>query len=1537
MRIEPSTNQLGDFLGKIEAPKTEPLRPFEILAGKEDPILKQRRQQQLKQQAQQKAKQAKDVAEFNRPKTKTIQTKYGVFKVDVAGAWNPEVYAQIRQEIEDDQEKSNAPVDPKFANLPEIKTEVPVDINTETGRILGETFKALMPAPTRAVSDVVETAGKGISEKGAELLGSQNIYSQLAGLPLTIAGGIVTDVANPLAGFVTRTGNLYDPNATAEERIGAVGNIVGYALGAMNPLEAAGAGIKAFRAGATGTEALTTAGRSLLRSSVPFGTKIDTALANKASLKNLIDVLETEGQMMSKTRAALTKEFVDAGKTFAKETGKTAEEFYTKYLNDFAEGKGQLTTPSPTAPAAFELPSTKAPEGVPGVPASTAIPEPTAPVVEPPTSVIPEPQVAPVPTGQTQNPDIGIYKISADKADEIDLQYGDDLQQAYVNKYPDATDAELTDIQNNDFREWKKQNPNASLESFYEEQIPKLDPYWQPAIHPKVKLPATPDAIRQIQNIVPSEKAISKLEDLPKEAKAIEQWTENNLLGELLPSDPNFDVRKADAVGQHYGIGNFPRDTSFDEWYEDLKNAIETQSQNRVLDELTDTSWLEDARNELYRIIYGFKDKSTSPFGKRWVQNNPQRIIQLRIYDKRANKSLIPTRATKRFVSLADVPEFMREDLLGRVRDDDFVYMTAADYARWKREGASAFGGTIKPKRMSDYANYKGDFYDDAQGLDEAMVPLEVVKEKYAELNAAYKKSKEGDKFAKYTPTKKDLERAFDNYFDVNAPKFPTVEPTPTIEPPTTKPIPPVEPTTVKADIPDVQPTEDLTSFAKRVTGRDPMEGTNAQKIMDGARKFVQDGKINVENLVKNLIDNRTPVNEVESGAILDELAKLKAQQKVIEREAKGSVQDVEEWNRLQGQIERYQQAGDIIGNQFHRLGMALQVAIKEDMSVGSIMRKAKVLNLGDDVSAAMKAKLEDLGQRYEKAVAELEKLKNKGSEIVDAVKRYEGTERFAVKTRERAASVAKNWFEGRDLGGGGFGSRKRGAVTYTIPDDELKARSAVRKLAKEAALDGAETLDAVLDDIRARIGVNVKDEDLLAMIYEPYSKYKIESDLARIKANQALNDVKRAAEFRSKSALGKFSSVFLGTLNGTARAMQVGADFSAPLIQGRKGVFANPIGWLKAYAPMFKAATGKRAQEVALRELAKIEQHPLYGKAKAAGLQLTEPGGTYSRQEENFMTNMDLLLETLEKNKGAKRAVGLPLEGYLNVMVRSEDAFTTYMNALRYDTFVKMAKAAPDDPEYLKDVADIINVIYGRGTGKVAQAAGQIGGELAFAPRYLVSNIQYQSGVPFFKARTAKGKMQAARIYATHAIAMKSLMGLAALAGWKVNTDMRSSKGGSISDGTDTFDLYGKDTQIIRLLTQMAYGKINTKGEYKPPSNMQAATLLGQFGQGKFAPFPRLLSESIFGTFDEEYGGTRPLNKEDYVKKALPLWVGQYLKDADKYGGDAKRQARNTILQLFGEDVSPEPVENPPTPFDITKPGIQQEFAGMADLPPKL
>jgi hypothetical protein len=414
MRIEPSTNQLGDFLGKVETPKTESLRPFEILSGKEDPILKQRRQQQLKQQAQQKAKVAKDVAEFNRPKTKTIQTKYGVFKVDVGGAWNPEVYAQIRQEIEDDQEKSNAPLDPKYANLPDIKTEAPVDINAETLKNLKTVFKTTMSPTGQIASNLLEAGGKKLTEAGQEMMANQgplSNYIQPVGLVSTIAGGALEDASNPLAVFASRTGNLFDPTATTEERVGAGGNIALYALSALPAIGAAGAGRAVLKAGGTATEALTAATRSLLRDVVPAGKYID----NRITLKGVLDVIEADGQLGNLTRSQLSKQLSQA----AKNSGQDAGAFYTRYLNKYTEGKGLLT--SPAYKASFEPPS------------------PTAPAIpEPPVSAIPEPTVPASTLSATDEFDWGNPALVE--------QLRQDLKTQLASKLPDAGDDQLSKV-----------------------------------------------------------------------------------------------------------------------------------------------------------------------------------------------------------------------------------------------------------------------------------------------------------------------------------------------------------------------------------------------------------------------------------------------------------------------------------------------------------------------------------------------------------------------------------------------------------------------------------------------------------------------------------------------------------------------------------------------------------------------------------------------------------------------------------------------------------------------------------------------------------------------------------------------------------------------------------------------------------------------------------------------------------------------------------------------------------------------------------
>lgn len=701
-----------------------------------------------------------------------------------------------------------------------------------------------------------------------------------------------------------------------------------------------------------------------------------------------------------------------------------------------------------------------------------------------------------------------------------------------------------------------------------------------------------------------------------------------------------------------------------------------------------------------------------------------------------------------------------------------------------------------------------------------------------------------------------------------------------------------------------------IASYAKQVTKRDPLEGTNPQKVFDRGVKAVEEGKINPDHVIDRVSKGGGTMSPDEIGATLSELNKLKTRSDYLESTGMSHV-DGDEWVALQNKIEQYQQAGDLTGNQWHKIGQALQIAVKEDMSLKTLDRRAKFLNDGADLAPAVKSKLDDLGKKYAVALNEIEKLKSQPQSIINDIKRYQGVERFSVKSHDAAVKTATQYFKGAktpEMSGIGR-NRQRGAVDYVISNDELKARSAVKKLAKELALNGVDDLDGILDGIRAQIGIHVPDEQLLPMIYEPYSKYKLQADVARIQANNALNDVKRAAEFRALPAQKKFGRAVLGTLNNVQRSFQAGADFSAPLIQGRKGLFANPVGWAKAYSPMFKAAFSKRANNVAIEELAKIEQHPMYARAKAAGLELTTPGGRFTQQEEQFAGNIGQILEQLESNTGLKRLIGAPVEGHLNVLQRTEDAYTTYMNSLRYDTFVKMAKAMPDNPEYLKDIAGIVNVIYGRGTGELARVAGK-GGDILFAPRYLVSNLQYQLGVPFIGSKTPLGKLKAAKVYAAHIAAVPSLMALASLAGWKVGNDPRSASFGKISKNGVTVDLAGKDTQFIRLASRVLGGKISGSGKYSPPSNYNAATEAGVFAQGKLAPLGRMISEAKFGVYDDTTGGQRPTEVKDWATKPLPLWVQDLIKESDKWNGRRKEQFLATLVSIFGEEVKPKDIK---------------------------
>lgn len=373
----------------------------------------------LSQEKQEQATQQKKLVKRTAQGTvkKAITTEYGTFDyeaspeeskiLELGGQEANDLLVKIANYYRDEFKKQNVPIKESrkgFADLWEAGLNPEsVDVQGQLRTNLKETFAPYTPLlPRLALEKVAGVLGS----KGQELLQSENMAAKGAGLVTSIGGSIAEDLSNPLATFAYDTGNLYDPTATAEERGGAAFNVVAkYALPAMTPLGAAQAGIKAFKAGQTVEQALSTASRVLLRSSLgALGKKIDTAVYSKVPLNKLLDVLEAEGQMMGKTRAALSKELATAGKTYVKETGKGVDEFYTKYLNDYAEGKAQLTSPGRVPPPIIE--PVKAPEAptqaedlgtvVDDLVTKTepVVTEPIAPAVEPPvtppTSIVDE-------------------------------------------------------------------------------------------------------------------------------------------------------------------------------------------------------------------------------------------------------------------------------------------------------------------------------------------------------------------------------------------------------------------------------------------------------------------------------------------------------------------------------------------------------------------------------------------------------------------------------------------------------------------------------------------------------------------------------------------------------------------------------------------------------------------------------------------------------------------------------------------------------------------------------------------------------------------------------------------------------------------------------------------------------------------------------------------------------------------------------------------------------------------------------------------
>lgn len=322
----------------------------------------------------------------------------------------------------------------------------------------------------------------------------------------------------------------------------------------------------------------------------------------------------------------------------------------------------------------------------------------------------------------------------------------------------------------------------------------------------------------------------------------------------------------------------------------------------------------------------------------------------------------------------------------------------------------------------------------------------------------------------------------------------------------------------------------------------------------------------------------------------------------------------------------------------------------------------------------------------------------------------------------------------------------------------------------------------------------------------------------------------------------------------GVPRAVMSSADLSAP---GRQGLLmiSRPEYW-DNLKPMVEAWD----EGAYLESQAYIRNHPDFDAAQEAGLAIADLHAKLGPREEAFQSNL---------------AERIPVLG--NIVKSSEQAYTTFLNRLRFDVFSNSLKEAAasgidvSNPEFLKSLGEWINTSTGRGGRNFNPG---VLSTVLFSPRLAVSRFQtfnpwyYYKMNPFVRRQALKANIAAAAF-------VYGLVSAAALGGAKVTWDFRNSDAGKIRIGDTRLDLGGGHFQFLRLFTQLATqqkvnsetGKVTKLGEkFGSPNGLDLVT---NFIIAKEAPVASFVTDWLRG---KDMAG-EPFKLDDAViSRTVPL-----------------------------------------------------------------
>lgn len=636
-----------------------------------------------------------------------------------------------------------------------------------------------------------------------------------------------------------------------------------------------------------------------------------------------------------------------------------------------------------------------------------------------------------------------------------------------------------------------------------------------------------------------------------------------------------------------------------------------------------------------------------------------------------------------------------------------------------------------------------------------------------------------------------------------------------------------------------------------------PKQHTPAVTLAEEGRRSVETGAVKPQDVLDRVLVKGERPNYQDASVIAYHKAKLRDEKGLLLKEKPSPERDAR-LILLDKETERVDQFAQKARPEFHQMGEALQIAYGDDMAFASLRDEARALNFHENLKPNIEKQLKSLSDKHEVAQAEIAKLKAQlGSQLK--------TQRVAVSNPARLRVNALNRLQNLGIETakvpktGGLPSKKSGAISpppMGKPDAQVSA--AIRDLTNSYIREGVTDIDEILKRVAADVP-GMHELDIMSALSPQVKKYRTDAMVAATQARRVMNKVRQTAEFRTKTTLDKAITVGIDVAKNLKRTVQASFDVSAAMLQGKPALLARPGSWLKSWEATAKALSARplATTEVQDRLWAELLSDPTIREAHEQGwLNLRSPGAAFSPQEEIFRGN---------------------IAHYIPGVARSDSMFASQLNSMYGDWYRKLAAFAPDNPEYKRSIGAMLNIFSGRGHGKIADMLGnEHMGWFGYAPKYAYSLAQMGTGAPLWmKTMHPLARLQAAKAYVGMIASIFVINKAAKAFGWEVNNDPRSVDFGMLKspDGRQV-DAYNKITQVPRLLTQVFYGKVGARGQYKEPGQWGFEPLT-DYMHSNFSPALRDLEMISTGKmWDAGEGKMRDVTKADIAWSWAPLAV---------------------------------------------------------------